>query len=147
MIEKIPIEEAIQAGSWLTCENDDCRLKIRLDAFREMETNAVAAPARMQGKRLTDTKAVILYVSIINACNNMLVYQLLESILRLIDGHGCDYRSIDSAQDVSLFGACPLTDKNYISPQELTTGKLTFIIPEKSKEFYFGIVEGSMQED
>jgi len=145
MIEKIPIDEAVQAGSWLTCENDDCRLKIRLDGFREVTTEAIAAPARMQGKDNRQAKAVILYLTVINACNNMLVYQLLQKILRVIDSRGCDYRSIEPGEDILVEQGFP--DKLLLQPEEEAKGQLTFILPQRSNEYYFGIVEGSIQEE
>jgi len=147
MIAKIPIDEAIQARSWLTCENDDCRLKIRLDAMREMETDAVAALARRRGKDVQQAKAVILSMTIINACNTMLVNQVFERMLRIIDHRGLDYCSVVTEEDREAVGIDASDEKVLLKPEELAQRKLTFMLPALAKEYYFGMVEGHIQEE
>ena len=145
MITKIPIDEAIQTGSWLTCENDDCRLKIRLDAIREMETEAVAARARKRGKEAEQAKAVILYLTIVNACNTLLMHKMLEKILRIIDQQGCDYPSLAPGETPSH--DCLLDGRGMLAPEESVEGSMTFMLPAGVREYYFGILEGNIQEE
>ncbi len=147
MIAKIPIDEAIQAGSWLTCENDDCRLKIRLDAIREMETDAVAASARRRGTDVQQAKAVILSMTVINACNTILVSQVLERILRIIDHRGYDYCSVVADEDLETSELDSSEKKALLGPEELAQRRMTFLLPALAKEYYFGMVEGHIQEE
>ena len=153
MADRIPLAEAVEAGAWIECHQEDMDLhfRIRLLSFEKVDFNEVDEIDEVDLDSIGSGVLWILKLEVVNISKSTCDTSDFKVPLLMVDTDDFQFGVYDDghlscSSDYSKKSGLNNFYGKQLRPKIKVKGAITFILPDEETEYYITIEDGTIQE-